>query len=64
MPNNIEEMREFVKCEIKDVLTEMDFYKKEKISVPQFSRGMLVGKEHAYENMLSFISEMERELNK
>lgn len=59
MPNSIEEMREFVQCKMKDVLTEMDFYKKEKLSVPQFSRGMLVGKERAYENMLGFLYEME-----
>lgn len=63
MSNSIEEMREFVQCEIKDVLTEIDFYKKEKMSVPQFSRGMLVGQEHAYENMLGFLYEMEKELN-
>lgn len=64
MPDSAKQIQDFVKAEIEDVYTETNFYKQEKISVPQFNKGILAGKKLAYEKVLDFISEMEKELNK
>lgn len=61
MLDSAKQIQDFIKAEIEDVYTETNFYKQEKISVPQFNKGILAGKQLAYEKVLDFISEMEKE---
>lgn len=63
MSNNIKQIQKFVKVGIEDVYTDYNFYTQSKIDIPQFNRGVLAGKKLAYEKVLDFISEMEKELN-
>ena len=63
MSNNIKQIQKFVKAGIEDVYTDNNFYAQSNIDVPQFNRGVLAGKKLAYEKVLDFISEMEKELN-
>lgn len=63
MLNNIKQIQKFVKAGIEDAYTDYNFYSQSKIDIPQFNRGVLAGKKLAYEKVLDFISEMEKELN-
>ena len=63
MSNNIKQIQKFVKAGIEDVYEELNFYNQQELSVPQFNKGILAGKKLAYEKVLDFISEMEKELN-
>lgn len=64
MSDNIKNIKEFAKAGVEDVYTDLNFYRQQGISVPQFNKGILAGKKLAYEKVLDFISEMEKELNK
>lgn len=59
MLNNIKQIQKFVKAGIKDVYTEFNFYQQQKITIPQFNRGIFGGKITAYEKVLEFIYELE-----
>ena len=59
MQDNIDEIKEFINCAIKDVYTEFNFYQQQKITIPQFNRGIFGGKITAYEKVLEFIYELE-----
>lgn len=58
MIDNIKEIKDFVTFGIDDVYTDFRFYKQQKISVPQFNRGILTGKKLAYEAVLEFINNL------
>lgn len=63
MSESVKEIKDFAKAEIEDVYEELNFYNQQELSVPQFNKGILAGKKLAYEKVLDFISEMEKELN-
>lgn len=63
MPIDIESIKDFLVGEIKELHIEGFLYCQQNIEVPPFDKGILIGKELAYEKVLDFISEMEKELN-
>lgn len=64
MPDNIKEIKDFVRVEVEGLRRELTFYCKAQIPLSQISKGILFGKNLAYGKVLDFISEMEKELNK
>ena len=61
---DIESIKDFLVGEIKELHFECILYCQQNIEVPPFDKGILTGKELAYDKVLDFISEMEKELNK
>lgn len=64
MSDSIKEIKDFVRVEIEGLRKELTFYCKAQIPLSQLSKGILFGKKLAYDKVLDFISEMEKELNK
>ena len=64
MSDNIKEIEDFIKVEVEGLRRELTFYCKAQIPLSQISKGILFGKKLAYDKVLDFISEMEKELNK
>lgn len=64
MSDSIKEIKDFVRVEIEGLRKELTFYCKAQIPLSQISKGILFGKKLAYDKVLDFISEMEKELNK
>ena len=64
MPDNIKEIKDFIRVEVEGLRRELTFYCKAQIPLSQISKGILFGKKLAYDKVLDFISRMEKELNK
>lgn len=64
MLSDIGSVKDFLVGEIKELQYEGFLYYRQNIEVPPFDKGILIGKELAYEKVLDFISKMEKELNK
>lgn len=64
MLSDIGSVKDFLVGEIKELQYEGFLYCQQNIEVPPFDKGILIGKELAYEKVLDFISKMEKELNK
>lgn len=64
MSGNIKEIEDFIRVEVEGLRRELTFYCKAQIPLSQISKGILFGKKLAYDKVLDFISEMEKELNK
>lgn len=64
MLSDIGSVKDFLVGEIKELQYEGFLYCRQNIEVPPFDKGILIGKELAYEKVLDFISKMEKELNK
>ncbi len=57
MPDNIKEIKDFVKVEAEALRKEIMFYYDTKICLSQIGKGILYGKKMAYDKMLKFIDE-------
>lgn len=64
MSGDIESVKDLLVGEIKELQYEGFLCRQQNIEVPPFDKGILIGKELAYEKVLDFISKMEKELNK
>lgn len=63
MLSDIGSVKDFLVGEIKELQYEGFLYCRQNIEAPPFDKGILIGKELAYEKVLDFISKMEKELN-
>lgn len=63
MSESVKEMKDFVKVEAEALRKEIMFYYNTQTCLSYFNKGMLYGKKMAYDKVLDFISEMEKELN-
>lgn len=59
MPENIKEVKDFVKVEAEALRKEIIFYYDTQICLSQLNKGILYGKKMAYDKMLSFVDRTE-----
>lgn len=59
MPENIKEVKDFVKVEAEALRKEIMFYYDTQICLSQLNKGILYGKKMAYDKMLSFVDRTE-----